>query len=66
MIWKTTNGLGQEVTWYSEDEVKKIKDTLQKAIDPDTKEHERIIHTCRTYVRLEELLEVKNGQMHRM
>ena len=20
MIWKTTNGLGQEVTWYSEDE----------------------------------------------
>ena len=26
MIWKTTNGLGQEVTWYSEDELKKIKD----------------------------------------
>ena len=24
MIWKTTNALGQEVTWYSEDEVKKI------------------------------------------
>ena len=20
MIWKTTNGLGQDVTWYSEDE----------------------------------------------
>lgn len=22
MIWKTTNALGQEVTWYSEDEIK--------------------------------------------
>ena len=21
MIWKTTNALGQEVTWYSEDEI---------------------------------------------
>lgn len=24
MIWKTTNGLGQEVTWYSIEEIKKI------------------------------------------
>lgn len=59
MIWKTINALGQEVTWYSEDEVQKIKNTLQKAIDPDIKDHERIIHICRTYVRLEELLEVR-------
>lgn len=29
MIWKTTNGLGQEVTWYSEDEVKKYKTMLK-------------------------------------
>ena len=28
MIWKTTNGLGQEVTWYSEDEY----NTLLKAL----------------------------------
>jgi hypothetical protein len=24
MIWKTTNGLNQEVTWYSEDEILKL------------------------------------------
>lgn len=24
MIWKTTNGLGEEVTWFSKDEVKNI------------------------------------------
>lgn len=24
MIWKTTNGLGKEVTWYSEDEILKL------------------------------------------
>lgn len=29
MIWKTINGLGQEVTWYSEDELKKIKNCCQ-------------------------------------
>ena len=46
MIWKTTNALGQEVTWYSEGEIRKIKNTLQKAIEPDTKEQERIIHIC--------------------
>ena len=28
MIWKTTNGLGQEVAWYSEDEY----NTLLKAL----------------------------------
>ena len=28
MIWKTTNALGQEMTWYSEDEYK----TLLKAL----------------------------------
>ena len=60
MIWKTTNRLGQEVVWYSDGEIRKIKNTLQKAIDPNIKEHERIIHVCRTYVRLEELLEVLN------
>ena len=26
MIWKTINVLGQEVTWYSEDELRAIKD----------------------------------------
>ena len=25
MIWKTTNGLGQEVTWYDAEELNKIK-----------------------------------------
>lgn len=29
MIWKTTNGLGQDVTWYSEDEIKKYKTMLK-------------------------------------
>lgn len=29
MIWKTTNGLGQEVVWYSEDEIKKYKTMLK-------------------------------------
>lgn len=28
MIWKTTNGLNQEVTWYSEDEYKKLEEIL--------------------------------------
>ena len=26
MIWKTTNGLNQEVTWYDQQELNKIKD----------------------------------------
>lgn len=29
MIWKTTNGLGQEVVWYSEDEYNKINKCLK-------------------------------------
>ena len=28
MIWKTTNRLGQEVTWYSEDEYNKLLKAL--------------------------------------
>ena len=32
MICKTTNGLGQEVTWYSEDEVKHLNDLLNQAL----------------------------------
>ena len=32
MIWKTTNGLGQEVTWYSEDEVERYKNLLYQAL----------------------------------
>jgi len=32
MIWKTTNGLGQEVMWYSEDEVKHLNDLLNQAL----------------------------------
>jgi coenzyme F420-reducing hydrogenase beta subunit len=27
-MWNTTNGLGQQVTWYSEDEIKQYKDAL--------------------------------------
>lgn len=27
-MWKTTNGLGQPVTWYSEEEYKKLEETL--------------------------------------
>ena len=26
MIWKTTNALGQEVVWYSDDEYNKLKE----------------------------------------
>ncbi len=32
MIWKTTNGLGQEVTWYSEDEVIWLRNLLYQAL----------------------------------
>ena len=32
MIWKTTNVLSQEVTWYSEDEVKHLNDLLNQAL----------------------------------
>ena len=60
MIWKTTNSLGQEVAWYSDGEVRNIKNILQKAFEPDTQEHARIIYACRAYVKLEELLEVLN------
>lgn len=28
MIWKTTNALGQEVTWYSEDEYHRLWNVL--------------------------------------
>ena len=28
MIWKTTNRLGQDVTWYSEDEYNKLLKAL--------------------------------------
>lgn len=28
MIWKTTNALGQEVTWYSEDEIEEYRQSL--------------------------------------
>ena len=28
MIWKTTNALGQEVTWYSKDEYNKLLNAL--------------------------------------
>ena len=29
-MWKTTNGLGQPVTWYSEATVKKLIDALKE------------------------------------
>ena len=29
-MWKTTNGLGQPVTWYSEATVKKLIDALEE------------------------------------
>ena len=32
MIWKTTNALGLEVTWYSEDAVKHLNDLLNQAL----------------------------------
>ena len=32
MIWKTTNALGQEVTWYSEDEVIWLRSLLYQAL----------------------------------
>ena len=33
MIWKTTNGLGQEVTWYSEGEYRRLWHALDDAKD---------------------------------
>lgn len=27
-MWNTTNGLGQQVTWYSEEEVEKYRQAL--------------------------------------
>ena len=33
MIWKTTNALGQEVTWYSEDEYFELWKTLDDVKD---------------------------------
>jgi len=33
MIWKTTNGLGQEVTWYTIEEFKKIKNIANKTLN---------------------------------
>ena len=32
-MWKTTNGLGQPVTWYSEEDLKNIKHVLQESFD---------------------------------
>ena len=29
-MWNTTNGLGQQVTWYSEEDIKKYKQVLKK------------------------------------
>lgn len=30
MIWKTTNARGQQVTWYSEEEYKKLINALEQ------------------------------------
>lgn len=32
-MWKTTNGLGQPVTWYSEEDLKNIKEVLQESFN---------------------------------
>lgn len=43
-MWNTTNGLGQQVTWYSEEDIKKYKQVLKKIesccswVSPQTKE----------------------------
>lgn len=42
MIWKTTNGLGQEVTWYSKKEVCNILDKISSKCDKFVPEYFRI------------------------
>ena len=56
MIWKTTNALGQEVTWYSKEEVAKAFFTLHKAIDPEVETFESYDLIFKTYEILEELM----------
>ena len=56
MIWKTTNALGQEVTWYSGDEVKKAFLTLEKAIDPEVETFESYGLIFKTYEILKEMM----------
>ena len=56
MIWKTTNGLGQEVTWYSEDEIKKYKTMLKVC-------QKQFLHAVDEYGKLKEKYEgLENGQ----
>lgn len=33
MIWKTNNGLGQEVTWYDKEEIDRILDRISSKCD---------------------------------
>ena len=33
MIWKTTNGLGQEVTWYSNNEVERALAKINEGLE---------------------------------
>ncbi len=56
MIWKATNTLGQEVTWYSKEEVTKAFFTLNKAIDPEVETFESYDLIFKTYEILEELI----------
>ena len=42
MIWKTTNALGQEVTWYSKEEVCNILDKISSKCDGFVYEYFRI------------------------
>jgi hypothetical protein len=42
MIWKTTNGLNQEVTWYSKEEVFNILNKISSKCDKFVPEYFRI------------------------
>lgn len=39
MIWKTTNGLGQPVTWYDKEEIDRILDRIASKCDKFIPEH---------------------------
>lgn len=63
MIWKTTNGLGQEVVWYSEDEYLSLLfalDNAKELLKLHIKENGSDTHIDRALAEINEGLEWTN------
>ena len=63
MIWKTTNALGQEVTWYSEDEyfeLWNVLDDVKELLELHQHCYGSFTHIERALNRIDEVLYVNS------